>query len=49
MAEANLFSKLYTLESSAKTLNKFSDEVNGLLKTFETRLVEANIGLEVWL
>jgi hypothetical protein len=49
MADATIESRLAFLESTARSLNKDSDSVNALLQRIEKRLVDANIGFEIWL
>jgi hypothetical protein len=49
MVDTTIESRLASLESTAQSLNKASDSVNALLDRFEKRLVDANIGFEVWL
>jgi len=40
---------LHALLETAETLNKTSDSINAILQAVENQLVEANIGLEIWL
>src|SRR5262245_48637125 len=41
--------QLSTLLDAATTLNTASTRINTILESVETQLVQANIGLEVWL
>jgi hypothetical protein len=46
--EVDLSSVLSTIESSSKHLNSVSNNSNAVLRNIEKRLIDANIGLEVW-
>ncbi len=48
MSEVNLNSIFSSLETQAKQLNEISDEANHMLSMVEQRLIDLNIGLEIW-
>jgi hypothetical protein len=48
MVEADITRLLSDLSQTAETLNRESDTINDLIKRFEARLRQLNIGLEVW-
>jgi hypothetical protein len=48
MVEADMSRLLSALSHTAETLNRESDAMNQLIKRFEERLHQLNIGLEVW-
>jgi hypothetical protein len=48
MTEVKLSRLLSDLSESAATLNQESDSINDLIEHFEEKLLQLNIGLEVW-
>ena len=49
MAEAKIHAQLASLEKTAESLNRVSNSINTTLAAVEKKLIELNIGLEVWL
>lgn len=49
MAEAKIHARLVSLEQTAQSLNRVSNSINTILAAVEKKLVESNVGLEVWL
>src|SRR5438874_10743272 len=49
MAEAEIHARLASLAKTAVALNRVSDSVNTTLDGVEKRLIELNVGLEVWI
>jgi hypothetical protein len=49
MPEGKLAPMLTTLLTEAETLNTASNSINTIINAVEERLVQANLGLEVWL
>ena len=48
MVDTTLSSRFSSLAATAAKLNKASESLNEILDSFERRLVDANVGLEVW-
>lgn len=49
MTDTEFFQQISTLDETASTLNKKAASINDLITTFEDKLRQTNLGLEVWL
>ena len=49
MSDAELSQVLSELKESARQLNEASDEINEIIASIERQIIDAKVGLEVWL